>query len=299
MLDNTITPSIIDQRECPSPPIGTVYLVTNKINGKKYVGKTTQTLKERWKQHIYLAIQGSRFHLHNAIRKYNPDNFLVNMLDECFSEEDLSAREIFHIFNLGTTDSTIGYNMTFGGEGNCSTPEVRRKISQALTGKVLSQETKDKIRLAILGTKYSDEQLINVRAHAATLKGIPRTKEVREKISEALMGKPLSPETIQKIKDTKTSRGYKRKPHSAETRKKIGDANRGRPSSLKGTVRPPEIGLKISQSKKGKPSWHKGRRFSAEHKARLSLAAKGRTVSEETKRKISETLRLKNSGPQS
>ncbi|MBH9580891.1 hypothetical protein DOS62_06615 [Staphylococcus felis] len=45
-----------------------VYKITNKINGKSYVGITTQGIKERFKQHCQ-----SKSCVGNAIRKYGKE----------------------------------------------------------------------------------------------------------------------------------------------------------------------------------------------------------------------------------
>ena len=52
-----------------------IYLITNLINNKKYVGKTVQALQQRFNMH---CVEGSNKNcfLHNAIKKYGTDNFI-------------------------------------------------------------------------------------------------------------------------------------------------------------------------------------------------------------------------------
>jgi hypothetical protein len=52
------------------PVYGRIYLITNTVNGKVYVGKTIGELRRRWSQHIKVAKKGSPTHFSNAIRKY-------------------------------------------------------------------------------------------------------------------------------------------------------------------------------------------------------------------------------------
>jgi group I intron endonuclease len=92
-----------------------IYLVTNKINGKQYVGKTSKTLLERKNAHIYEADSGSKCALHRAIRKWGINNFSWQIIEKCTSEDHMNKAEILHIDLLSTY--VQGYNMTRGGEG--------------------------------------------------------------------------------------------------------------------------------------------------------------------------------------
>ena len=102
-----------------------IYKITNKFNGKVYIGKTTYTVNYRWNQHISAAFSDKEkddynFLLHKAIRKYGAENFLVELLEEV-REEDLSNREIYWIDHFNSCileENSHGYNMTYGGEGS-------------------------------------------------------------------------------------------------------------------------------------------------------------------------------------
>ena len=106
--------------------VGVIYLITNLLNGKKYVGKTTQTLKRRINQHKH-----GNIHIDKAIQKYGRENFKVEVLEECYTVEQLNEREIFWIAALNTKVPN-GYNITDGGEGNLGlshTKETRDQMS--------------------------------------------------------------------------------------------------------------------------------------------------------------------------
>ena len=90
-----------------------IYLITNKVNGKKYVGQSID-IERRWKSHI-IASKKSELHIHRAIRKYGIDNFDFSILEEC-SVDKLDEREIYWISELDTYNN--GYNMTIGGKGH-------------------------------------------------------------------------------------------------------------------------------------------------------------------------------------
>ena len=91
---------------------GYIYKITNKVNGKSYIGQTRYTVEFRWRQHIH---KKDNVYFHNAIRKYGIDNFIVETLEEC-DYKDLNSREIFYIAKYNTFKE--GYNLTIGGDGN-------------------------------------------------------------------------------------------------------------------------------------------------------------------------------------
>lgn len=90
-----------------------IYLITNKVNGKKYVGQSID-IEKRWKDHIRDS-KKSEYTIHKAIRKYGVENFEFSVLEEC-SVDKLDEREIYWISELDTFNN--GYNMTLGGEGH-------------------------------------------------------------------------------------------------------------------------------------------------------------------------------------
>lgn len=96
-----------------------IYLITNKINGKQYVGKTENTIDERWREHCndYQREHCEKRPLYNAMIKYGIDNFEIKELE--YLEQGgklLSDRETYWIEKLNTYGHT-GYNATKGGDG--------------------------------------------------------------------------------------------------------------------------------------------------------------------------------------
>ena len=91
--------------------LGTIYLIINKVNGYKYVGQTTQTVNNRWKQHIDESKRMSPDSLHRAMRKYGNHNFMIREIEEC-DVSKLDEREQYFIKEYNTFESTEGYNNT-------------------------------------------------------------------------------------------------------------------------------------------------------------------------------------------
>lgn len=112
---------------------GSIYLIENKVNGKKYVGQTIFTVDVRWNNHIKGPKKSA---VAKAIQKYGVDNF--NFIELCSStnEEYLNELEVSFIKEFKCYGS-YGYNMTFGGDASKGkfTPEVRKKMSLAKLGK--------------------------------------------------------------------------------------------------------------------------------------------------------------------
>ena len=99
--------------------MGFIYLITNKINNKKYVGQTKYTIEHRIKSHLDNIERGnpSNSLIDNAIKKYGIENFIIEKLEEC-SNDLLDEREIFWIENKNSyVRNNEGYNLTLGGKG--------------------------------------------------------------------------------------------------------------------------------------------------------------------------------------
>lgn len=178
-----------------------VYLITNKINGKGYIGITRRSLKKRWKDHRTDASMGKKTMLHMAIRKYGVENFEITQIASCISVENLIVSEV-EIIKQNRTKHPGGYNMTVGGDGTpglTHSKEVRLKISKAGKGRSMSKITKDKLRLAHLGKVLSLEHRAKLSIAKLGKSQGPRSSEWSRKISIAKIGHSVSKETRSKI----------------------------------------------------------------------------------------------------
>lgn len=93
-----------------------IYLISNDINNKLYVGKTVSTIDTRYNKHISEAFtQHSDYAIHRAMRKYGINHFKVTEVENC-SLEEVSEREKYWIKYYDSYNN--GYNETQGGEGN-------------------------------------------------------------------------------------------------------------------------------------------------------------------------------------
>jgi group I intron endonuclease len=133
---------------------GYIYKITNKINGKLYIGQTTRTVATRFNEHLYRAEYycnkyGDKkykyMHLYLAITKHGAENFIVETIDCADSKKELNKKERYWI-NFYDSIKT-GYNMMPGGtdknpmdsdivkakhDAIMRSDEVRNKISVSL-----------------------------------------------------------------------------------------------------------------------------------------------------------------------
>lgn len=143
-----------------------VYMHTNKINDKKYIGITRRNVNDRWMNGR--GYQNQMFG--RAIKKYGWDNFKHEVLYENLTKEEAEQKEIELIARYKSDNGDYGYNVEHGG--NCSdsmAESTKKKLSEVMTGK-------------FVGRKLTPEWLEN-RTKAQT--GLKRSKETVEKIREA------------------------------------------------------------------------------------------------------------------
>ena len=87
-----------------------IYKITNKVNGKVYIGQS-DNIERRWKNHKKDAFWSNghvyNYPLYRAMRKYGLDNFLFEILEEC-KKEELNQKEVSYIAQYDSFHN--GYN---------------------------------------------------------------------------------------------------------------------------------------------------------------------------------------------
>lgn len=133
-----------------------VYVITNLITGKQYVGQTIQTLSKRWARHgWHCTTSARRMPISDAIGKYGKENFTIKELKVCDSIEELNHWEMYYANTLNTWVPN-GYNLKAGdGKGSMS-EATRQKISQSNKGRYVSQETRKRLSESHKGIKMKD-----------------------------------------------------------------------------------------------------------------------------------------------
>jgi len=124
-----------------------VYLITNLINGKKYIGSSR---KSKIDENYY----GSGKAIKYALKKYGKNNFTRDILWKGEGEaRDIESQWLEH-FNV--KNNPIFYNMTNDARGNGLHKETtKRTVSEKLTGRKFSKEICEKISKAKKGSTTS------------------------------------------------------------------------------------------------------------------------------------------------
>lgn len=107
-----------------------IYKITNKINGKIYVGQSN-CIQRRFAQHKspYEQQRFSNKPLYKAFKKYGIQNFSFEVIEQC-SQEQLNAREKFWIKTLHSLCHQNGYNITAGGDGPQDDNHPKHKLTR-------------------------------------------------------------------------------------------------------------------------------------------------------------------------
>lgn len=89
-----------------------VYVHTNKVNGKRYVGITGRDPEKRWANGLGYA---NNRHFNNAIKKYGWVNFKHEILFKFDTVEEALNKETELILDWRTSDPELGYNVIVEG----------------------------------------------------------------------------------------------------------------------------------------------------------------------------------------
>lgn len=137
-----------------------IYMITNLIDGKKYIGQTTNYNK-RSKTHFSKLRDNKHHneHLQRAFNKYGEKNFKIEILSLC-DENQLDELEKEYIKKYNCCDERYGYNLMDGGQKyRHFTNEVKEKMSRSGKGRVFSEIHKKRISENNKGRKISKEAI--------------------------------------------------------------------------------------------------------------------------------------------
>lgn len=180
-----------------------IYLVTNKSNGKQYVGQTISP-KNR---------VGHGMAITDAYKKYGKSNFDYEKI--CTNITNKTTLNYLERFWIKVMDCRApnGYNLEEGGSTKGLISDITRiKLRDANLGKVVSIDVRNKIRDSMLGKQNP-------------FYGKKHTAETLKKIGSASIGrkKTFSKDARNKISmaNKGVNNGMYGKKHTAETREKF------------------------------------------------------------------------------
>jgi group I intron endonuclease len=170
-----------------------VYICTNRVNGKLYIGKTVRNLSHAKARHHqrakFMWKYGVFSHFYTAIRKYGFTTFAWEVAYTGTSDEDIQAKERELIAKYQTMHPAFGYNMTPGGDGGA--------------GKSLSDRHKSKLSARYAGEGNPQYGKMG-EAHPAW--GNKHTQEAKDRIRAAHLGRKVTVETRAKLSATRIAK---------------------------------------------------------------------------------------------
>jgi group I intron endonuclease len=200
-----------------------IYIVTNTVNAKQYVG-ITKSLHARWHQHKNM--NGSSPYLHASIKKYGVDAFVFTHIATAYNLE--FARQLEQILiSEHNTKAPHGYNLTDGGEGASGlvfSEEARRTISNKAKAMWANQDHLDSQMAIRTSEEYRASQSKKAKeawANPETRAKLKKPKNHGEKMRAIKLGQKQSNETVAKRVEKNT--GKKR---SEETKLRMSSANK-------------------------------------------------------------------------
>lgn len=210
-------------------PYGYVYLTTNLINGMLYIG---QHSSKEFDKYYY----GSGKLIKQALSEYGTENFKCEIIEWCYSYEELNRREIYWIDFYNADSSDAFYNIAYGGSNS---KYALRGENHPWFNRKHSEKSLEKMREAKQGNKNP-------------MYGRHQTDETKHKIGEAQLGeknhmygkhedtywfnKHRSEETKRKISENRIKNGvasgennpFYGKIHTENTRNKLSKIQKGR-----------------------------------------------------------------------
>ena len=205
--------------------MGCIYRIYCKATNKNYIGQSKKNEPtSRYNRHWNQALkENSTCSIHCAMRKYGKDEFEI--IKECNldTQEELDKREDEYITEYKSMIYDNGYNMVRGGKGRAPNfhhkEEHKKKMSEFMKNRKVSDETREKIRQARTGTTcpWNDETRAKV-AQSSRLKatGVVFTEERKKKIGEKSKGRVHTDECKQKMSELRKGKPSSRRKFNDE-----------------------------------------------------------------------------------
>ena len=248
-----------------------IYLITNKIDGRTYVGKRQCPKNKTPETDKYM---GSGIYLVPDQEKLGIENFSKDILAICHSLEEENILERIYI-KLYKDVGKAEYNHARGGDGGYTGEESYRKIGL-------------KQKKCWENPEYRKRQSESHKGISPGNKGVPMTPEQYERCLQAVARRKIKP----------VSEEW-RKNHSEFMRAfwNSGKMNRksikGRKYSLEEYEHHKESWKRNAEKRKGKPAWNKGKHgiYSVETLGKMSELRKGKPFFSEASKKSREIIR--------
>ena len=225
----------------------TIYKITNTINGKCYIGKTSNSIKTRFQVHIRNARNKINRKLYDAMNKYGYDFFIVTELEVCSNEKG-DVLEI-HYIKAYNSFSENGYNMTIGGDGG-NTGKYYSKSPYEWIKENKGEEEAQRIKNEAY-KKVSKSLSIYCKGKSLEERwGKEKAQNAKSKISNSIKALGIKPPINHWERGNHPMLG---KTHTEESRKKMSNVRKGKGyDEIYGKEKSDELKAKKSELWKGK-----------------------------------------------
>jgi len=139
-----------------------IYCIENTLNGKKYIGQSTD-INIRFINHK-ISLKNNNHHnqhLQNSWNKDGENAFIFSVVEEC-EENELDSREKYWFSIYDTLDYKKGYNIKEPERNGRHSNATKEKMSKTRTGKKFSLLTKEKMSKSATGKVFSDNHRDNI-----------------------------------------------------------------------------------------------------------------------------------------
>ena len=217
---------------------GYIYLTTNLINGKKYVGKRCKNYRN---DTDYI---GSGTIIKKANAKYGRENFSKEIIEECYTLEELNSREEYWINYYNAVEDPNFYNLTPKANGSAKgskrSEDTKRKLSESASKRHIDKETRSKISETVSSQIWVTNGIIETKATLSNIdefisNGFHRgrlefSESHRNNLKNCRLGSHLSDEEKNNLslKNSGSGNPFYGRTHSDESINKMSLAQSGR-----------------------------------------------------------------------
>ena len=217
-----------------------IYKITSP-KGRVYIGESVN-IDRRWRNYKCLSNCSGQRRLLNSFKKYGVESHVFEIIEECEVDE-LKCRERYWQDFYDVLNGGLNLKLTECGEvKRVYSEETRKRIGEAHKGRVVSEETKQKLR--------------EMKGEKASWYGRKHSDETKEKMSKAHIGKIVSDETREKQRQNNLGENsvWYGKKHSNATKKKMSDSSKGEKNPASKLVLHLETGIFYSTAKEASES---------------------------------------------